>query len=93
MKKQDLASRFAEIILQHLRSKKGRLTRISNKCQINRREFTTEGISRMRIYRLLVIFWAMELEMYNGEYELMTTELRNAFEDYITQLDTMSINR
>lgn len=89
MKKQDLAKKFAEIILQYLRSKKGRLTRISDMCSINRREFTIEGLSRMKISRLLVILYAMELELYYDEYEQMIKELWQTFEDFATQYDAL----
>ena len=89
MKKQDLAKKFAEIILQYLRSKKGRLTRISDMCSINRREFTTEGLSRMRTYRLLIILYAMELELYCDEYEQMIKDLCDTFENFVNQFDAM----
>lgn len=88
-----LSKKFAEIILQHLRSKKGRLTRISDMCSINRREFTTEGLSRMKISRLLVILYAMNLELYYDEYEQMVKELCHTFEDFATQYDTMLLTK
>ena len=48
-----MTSDVAGIILEYLRSVKGRLTEVSNLSGINRREINRKGLAKMRMSRLM----------------------------------------
>lgn len=86
MLKDQLTSAVAGIILHHLRDFKGRLTEVSDLCNINRREFNRKGLSKMKMHRLLRLVYAMALVLPYQEYDMMwkdiLDEIRNFSDDY-----------
>ena len=63
MLRDELTSDVAGIILEYLRSVKGRLTEVSNLSGINRRELNRKGLSKMRMNRLMRLVYTMALVM------------------------------
>ena len=63
MLRDELTSDVAGIILEYLRSVKGRLTEVSNLSGINRREINRKGLSKMRMNRLMRLVYTMQLVM------------------------------
>ena len=68
MVKEQFTSEVAGIILNHLREKKGRLTEVSDLCNINRKELNRKGLAKMKMHRLLRLIYAMELVLPYPEY-------------------------
>ena len=69
MFKELLIKEIVKIILECVRREKGRLTRISNTCHINRGKLTTEGIAGMRISQFILFFFAICLDLTEKEFE------------------------
>lgn len=63
MLRDELTSDVAGIILEYLRSVKGRLTEVSNLSGINRREINRKGLAKMRMNRLMRLVYTMQLVM------------------------------
>ena len=86
MVKEQFISAVAGIILYHLRNSKGRLTEVSDLCNINRKELNRRGLAKMKMHRLLRLMYAMELVMPYQEYDTMwksiLDEIRNFSDDY-----------
>lgn len=87
MLRDQLTSKIAGIILQHVRTPKGRLTEISDMCRINRKEFTVRGLSKMRLHRLLRIIYALHLEASYVENKRMAEEIYDTIQDYSDEYD------
>lgn len=87
MLKEQLTSMVAGIVLQRVRSEKGRLTEISELSKINRREFTVRGLSKMRMHRLLRIFYALTLVMTYHQFKLMMDEIHDAVREFSDKYD------
>ena len=75
MVKEQFTSEVAGIILNHLREKKGRLTEVSDLCNINRKELNRKGLAKMKMHRLLRLMYAMELVLPYQEYDDMWTDI------------------
>lgn len=75
MVKEQFTSEVAGIILNHLREKKGRLTEVSDLCNINRKELNRKGLAKMKMHRLLRLIYAMELVLPYPEYDKMWSEI------------------
>jgi hypothetical protein len=86
MLKNQMTSVVSGIILHHLRDTKGRLTEVSDLCNINRRELNRKGLAKMKMHRLLRLMYAMELVMPYHEYDVMCkgilAKIREFSDDY-----------
>jgi len=82
MLKEQLTSKVASIILQHVREPKGRLTEISDLCHINRREMNIRGLSRMKFHRLLRLIYALSVALRPDEYYEMTDDILFAIQEF-----------
>lgn len=87
MIKDQLTSKVAGIILQHVRNPKGRLTEISDMCKINRKEFNVRGLSKMKGHRLLRILYAIYLVVGYAEKKQMSDEFFDIFQDFADEYD------
>lgn len=92
MLKDQMTSRLAGIILQHVRNPKGRLTEISDLSRINRREFTTRGLSKMKLHRLARIIYALAVTLRYEEYRQMMRDLDETFESYSDRYDYLLLD-
>ena len=85
--KEQLTSEVSGIILQHVRSIKGRLTEISDLCGINRKEFNKKGFSKMRMHRLLRIVYALSVFMTYREFHDMCEEIHDEIRAFSDEYD------
>jgi hypothetical protein len=87
MLKEQLTSKVAGIILEHVRSKKGRLTELSDWCRINRKEFNIRGLSQMKFHRLLRILYALHLECEYYEWKQLWDEISETIQEFSDEYD------
>ena len=87
MLKQQLTSEVAGIILNHLREKKGRLTEVSDLCNINRKELNRKGLAKMKMHRLFRLLYAMELVLPYNEYKEMWTKILDKIREFSGNYD------
>ncbi len=87
MLKNKMTSELSGIILQHVREPKGRLTEISDLSRINRCEFNSQGLAKMKFHRLARIIYAMCLVLGGVEYRNMMDELQESLKDYAEKFD------
>lgn len=87
MFKKLLISEIVKIILECIRREKGRLTRISNTCNINRGRFTDEGIAGMRVSQFILLFFAICLNLTEKEFEAMMKEIYHTIVDKSAEYD------
>lgn len=87
MFKKLLIKEIVKIILECVRREKGRLTRISNTCNINRGKFTTEGIAGMRVSQFILLFFAICLNLTEKEFEAMMKEIYHTIVDKSAEYD------
>lgn len=85
--KDKLSSEVAGIILRYVKIRKGRLTQMSEDSRINRRELNVQGITQMRLHRLLRLIYALHLELSYAEYMKMTDEIRDKITGYAEDFD------
>lgn len=78
---------LAVLILQVVREKRRRLTYVSDICRINRKEFTEEGLAKMRLSRLTRILYALYLILEPEELEDMERRIHEMFKQYAEQYD------
>ena len=63
MRKKALIEMIVKIILERIRNERGRLTRISNTCKINRGKLTDEAMTHVRFNQLILLFYAVCLNL------------------------------
>ena len=87
MLRDELTSDVAGIILENLRSVKGRLTEVSNLSGINRRELNRKGLAMMRMNRLMRLVYAMLLIMPPKKSDAMWQKILEKLRDYAKDFD------
>ena len=87
MLRDELTSDVAGIILENLRSVKGRLTEVSNLSGINRRELNRKGLAKMRMNRLMRLVYAMLLIMPPKKSDAMWQKILEKLRDYAKDFD------
>lgn len=92
MSKKDLIEEIIMIILNSLRKEKGRLTKISNTCKINRGKLTDESMAKMRVYHLILLFYAICLNLTAKEFEAMMKDIYYTFVEKSAEYDFTLFN-
>ena len=87
MLRNELTSDVAGIILEYLRSVKGRLTEVSNLSGINRRELNRKGLAKMRMNRLMRLVYTMQLVMPPYKSEAMWQKIIEKVREYADYYD------
>ena len=87
MLRDELTSDVAGIILESLRSVKGRMTEVSNLSGINRRELNRKGLSKMRMNRLMRLVYTMTLVMPPKASDAMWQKIIEKVRDYAKDFD------
>jgi hypothetical protein len=87
MLRDELTSDVAGIILENLRSVKGRLTEVSNLSGINRRELNRKGLAKMRMNRLMRLVYAMLLIMPPKKSDAMWQKILEKLREYAKDFD------
>ena len=87
MLRDDLTSDVAGIILENLRSVKGRLTEVSNLSGINRRELNRKGLAKMRMNRLMRLVYTMQLVMPPYKSDAMWQKIIEKVREYADYYD------
>ena len=87
MLRDELTSDVAGIILEYLRSVKGRLTEVSNLSGINRREINRKGLAKMRMSRLMRLVYTMQLVMPPYKSEAMWQKIIKKVREYADYYD------
>ena len=87
MLRDELTSDVAGIILEYLRSVKGRMTEVSNLSGINRREINRKGLSKMRMNRLMRLVYTMTLVMPPKASEAMWQKIIEKVREYVDYYD------
>lgn len=87
-----ITSHVVGIILRHVRDKRGRLTLVSDMCRINRREFSQQGIAKMRLYRLVLIIAALFIVQHSFETKKMVDEIVNDFLAFVNDYENGDID-
>ena len=82
-----MTSDVAGIILESLRSVKGRLTEVSNLSGINRRELNRKGLAKMRMNRLMRLVYAMLLIMPPKKSDAMWKKILEKVREYANYYD------
>ena len=82
-----MTSDVAGIILEYLRSVKGRLTEVSNLSGINRRELNRRGLAKMRINRLMRLLYTMQLVMPPKASDAMWQKIHDKVREYADYYD------
>ena len=82
-----MTSDVAGIILENLRSVKGRLTEVSNLSGINRRELNRKGLAKMRMNRLMRLVYAMLLIMPPKKSDAMWQKILEKVREYANYYD------
>ena len=86
MKKKFIEEIF-RIIFMCMRHERGRLTRISNTCHINRGKLTESGIASMKAPQFIILFYAMCLNMTESEFEKMMKDIYHTIVDKSAEYD------
>ena len=84
-----LSKMFAEIILQQVRSQRGRLTMVSDLCGINRNEFQVEKFTNMRFYRTVRIFYILLTIVNYEEFKQMMDKLWETVQDTCDEYENL----
>ena len=87
MKKRDLIEEIVKIILEKIKNERGRLTRISNTCKINRGKLTDEAMAYMRVYHFILLFYAACLNLKPKEFEAMMKDIYYTFVEKSAEYD------
>ena len=87
MLRDELTSDVAGIILESLRSVKGRMTEVSNLSGINRRELNRKGLSKMRMNRLMRLVYTMQLVMPPKASDAMWQKIHDKVREYADYYD------
>ena len=87
MLRDELTSDVAGIILESLRSVKGRMTEVSNLSGINRREINRKGLAKMRMSRLMRLVYTMQLVMPPYKSEAMWQKIIEKVREYADYYD------
>lgn len=87
MLRDELTSDVAGIILEYLRSVKGRLTEVSNLSGINRREINRKGLAKMRMSRLMRLVYTMQLVMPPKASDAMWQKIIEKVREYANYYD------
>ena len=82
-----MTSDVAGIILEYLRSVKGRLTEVSNLSGINRREINRKGLAKMRMSRLMRLVYTMQLVMPPKASDAMWQKIIEKVREYANYYD------
>ena len=82
-----MTSDVAGIILESLRSVKGRMTEVSNLSGINRRELNRKGLSKMRMNRLMRLVYTMTLVMPPKASDAMWQKIIEQVREYADYYD------
>lgn len=85
--KDQLTSEVVGIILLHVRNKKGRLTKISDDSKINRKEFNSSGLAKMKFHRVIRLLYAIAFELTYAEYKQMMNEIRDTITEWSDKYD------
>ena len=92
MNKKDLIEEIVKIVLTNLRKEKGRLTKISNTCRINRGKLTDESMAKLRFYHLILLFYAICLNLTAKEFEAMMKDIYYTFVEKSAEFDYTLFN-
>ena len=87
MLRDELTSDVAGIILEYLRSVKGRMTEVSNLSGINRREINRKGLAKMRMSRLMRLVYTMQLVMPPKASDTMWQKIIEKVREYADYYD------
>ena len=87
MLRDELTSDVAGIILESLRSVKGRMTEVSNLSGINRRELNRKGLAKMRMNHLMRLVYAMLLIMPPKKSDAMWQKILEKLREYAKDFD------
>ena len=91
MKKEYLKREFTDevsgVILKKVREQRGRLTKVSDMCQINRRMFNQDEIGKLKLNQVLRLFYAICVEIRPKEFEKMLTEMSNVAKKYFDKYE------
>ena len=92
MSKKDLIEEIVKIVLTSLRKEKGRLTKISNTCRINRGKLTDKSMAKLRFYHLILLFYAICLSLTAEEFETMMKDIYYTFVEKSKEYDETLFN-
>lgn len=84
---------MAELILQQVRHKRGRLTWVSRESHINRSEFCVERLVTMRFYRAMRIFYILVTTQNRSEFMQMMNTFWEIVEDTNTEYNKLLLGR
>ena len=87
MRKKALIEMIVKIILERIRNERGRLTRISNTCKINRGKLTDEAMTHVRFNQLILLFYAVCLNLKPKEFEAMMKDIYYTFVEKSAEYD------
>ena len=82
-----LTGLIAGIILETIREKKGRLTEVSDRSVINRREFDEEGLINMKLGRFIRLGKVLAQSLPRDHYNQMKNDISDEFWNYIENHD------
>lgn len=84
--------KIVEIILYYVK-KRGRVTKISDDCSINRGELTADGIACMKFYRLIRLFYGICLNLNESEFEEMMKRIYYSFVENTSKYDFQTLKK
>lgn len=87
MTRSQLTGIIAEIIIDTIREKKGRLTEISDLCVINRQEFDVDGLAKMKFGRIVRLSQAVAQALPRKRCEEMLQEIAKKFWESIDEME------
>ena len=80
--KKDFTDEVSGVILKKVREQRGRLTKVSDMCQINRRMFNQDEFCKLKLYQVLRLLYAICVDVRPKEFEKMLTEMRDVAKKY-----------
>lgn len=80
--KRDFTDEVSGVILKKVREQRGRLTKVSDMCQINRRMFNHDEFCKLKLYQVLRLLYAICVDVRPKEFEEMLTEMRDVAKKY-----------
>ena len=80
--KRDFTDEVSGVILKKVREQRGRLTKVSDMCQINRRMFNQDEFCKLKLYQVLRLLYAICVDVRPKEFEKMLTEMRDVAKKY-----------
>lgn len=93
METSNLSKTMAEIILQHVRNRRGRLTMVSDMCGINRSEFCVDKLTIMRFYRSSRLLYILLTVITYDEFKQMMDKLWETVQDTYDEYETFLLKK